>query len=61
MKKIYFRRCLVIMISLVLLFGIVPIGTVTASETNEFSGGSGTTADPYLIENKEQLNNVRNY
>ena len=61
MKKIYFRRCLVIMISLVLLFGIVPIGTVTASETNEFAGGSGTTADPYLIENKEQLNNVRNY
>ncbi len=62
MKKMYFRRCLVIMISLVLLFGIVPIGTVTASEaSNQFAGGSGTTTDPYLIENKEQLNNVRNY
>ena len=29
--------------------------------TGQFAGGSGTEADPYLIETKEHLNNVRNY
>ena len=30
-------------------------------DTEDFSGGSGTKEDPYLVENAAQLNNVRNY
>jgi len=29
--------------------------------TNDFAGGAGTESNPYLIETKEQLDNVRNY
>lgn len=32
---------------------------VSAATTTNFAGGSGTAANPYLIETKEQLNNVR--
>lgn len=32
-----------------------------AGNTNEFAGGSGTQNNPYLIETKDQLNNVRNH
>ena len=33
---------------------------LAASNTSDFAGGSGTSTDPYLIETKEHLNNVRN-
>ena len=39
------------------LFSAVPLGETDA----EFAGGTGTEQDPYLIETKAQLNNVRNY
>ena len=29
--------------------------------TTDFAGGKGTADSPYLISNKEQLNNMRNY
>ena len=32
-----------------------------AENTTEFAGGEGTSASPYLVSNKAQLNNVRNY
>lgn len=34
---------------------------VQAENTTEFSGGDGTPANPYLISNKEDLENVRKY
>lgn len=39
-----------------------PVFSVGAEETptTDFAGGSGTEADPYLIETKDHLNNVRN-
>ncbi len=41
---------------------IAPMGIFSVNaEATDFAGGSGTQADPYLIETKEQLNNVRNY
>ncbi len=56
------KRILALLLSLALLLVTVPlhIVTVTAS-TSEFAGGDGTAANPYLIETKEHLNNVRNH
>ncbi|MBO5933535.1 MAG: bacterial Ig-like domain-containing protein [Bacteroidaceae bacterium] len=36
------------------------IPVYAAGDTTSFAGGSGTATDPYLIETKEHLNNVRN-
>ncbi len=49
--------------SLLLCFTLIlPMFVFSAhAEATAFAGGSGTQADPYLIETKEQLNNVRNY
>ena len=47
----------------VIASGVVPIlptGT-EAHAANVFAGGDGTAANPYLIENVEQLNAVRNF
>lgn len=50
-------------VSFLLVFAVLisslPIG-VFAMQSTGFAGGSGTISDPYLIETKEQLNNVRN-
>lgn len=57
------KRILSLLLTLVLLLSLMPANlvSVTASAaTSNFAGGSGTTADPYLIETKEHLNNVRN-
>ena len=40
------------------VLAVAPIGV--RAVTSEFAGGSGTEKDPYLIENKYQLDNVRN-
>lgn len=41
---------------------ILPMVSTPVNATSaEFAGGSGTATDPYLIETKEQLNNVRNH
>lgn len=47
---------------LALLVTVAPISAVVVNaEVSEFAGGSGTEEDPYLIETKYHLNNVRNY
>lgn len=48
-----------------MLISMIPIVGVMAETTRErdtivFAGGNGTVTDPYLIENKYQLDNVRN-
>lgn len=37
------------------------VNAVTADETQEFAGGTGTAEDPFLIATADHLNNVRNY
>ena len=39
----------------------VPFNAVLVNESAEFAGGKGTLNDPYLIETKEHLDNVRNH
>ena len=48
---------------IIFAFSSMPKMTMTtqAAETNEFAGGSGTEADPYLISTATHLNIVRNY
>ncbi len=54
--RLFIGFCLV-----VLLISAMPINTLmSTADAIEFAGGSGTMSDPYLIENKEQLNNIRN-
>ena len=46
----------------VILITIMSASMITVNATIlEFAGGSGTENDPYLIETKYHLNNVRNY
>ena len=58
------KKVLSLVLTIALTLSIIPTGlfciTANAQMTEEFAGGSGTEADPYLIETKEQLNNVRN-
>ena len=57
------KKVLSLVLTIALTLSIIPAGlfciTANAQMTEEFAGGSGTEADPYLIETKEQLNNVR--
>ena len=57
------KRFLSFLLVLVMVVSLIPARffsiTVNAA-TNSFAGGSGTADDPYLIETKEHLNNVRN-
>ena len=46
------KRCLCILLSLVLLFGLLPVPAAAATWDG---GGTGTKDDPYLIKTKEQL------
>ena len=41
--------------------GVGGVMTLSAGNTTEFAGGTGSASDPYLISTKEHLNNVRNY
>ena len=51
-----------ILLALAMLITVVPMD-IFASETieSEFAGGSGTVVDPFLIETKHHLSNVRNH
>lgn len=61
MKKT--KRVVAALLSVVLILTTIPTGTffAVAATTDEFSGGTGSTYNPYIIETKEQLNNIRNY
>ena len=51
-----------ILFSVVVLIAILcSNGLIVYAETLEFAGGMGTEEDPYLIETKEHLDNVRNH
>lgn len=56
-----FRRLTSILILAAILLTIIPFGTIQAETISEFAGGSGTAEDPYLIETKYHLDNVRNH
>ena len=59
MKKA--NRLLAILLVITMALPYVPQMLVyAAGNTSQFAGGTGTAADPYLIETKEHLNNVRN-
>ena len=56
------RRFWSILLSIALLITTIPMGVVTVNAaTTEFAGGNGSVYNPYIIETKEQLNNIRNY
>ncbi|GEM_PF-2445995 len=66
----YLRGNLKVIISLAILMVFVfslamPVmpagGALEEEEENEFAGGAGTEADPYLVETAEHLDNVREY
>ena len=55
------KQLFAVLLSIAMIITTMPFGIVTANAvTTQFAGGSGTKADPYLIETKEHLNNVRN-
>ena len=58
------KRIVLVIALLFITTVLTSLFVVTASaatgNTTEFAGGTGTEADPYLIETKEHLNNVRN-
>ena len=51
-----------VLLVIILMITVMPFNVlkVNASTTFAFAGGSGTAEDPYLIETKDHLNNVRN-
>ena len=67
MTKTKSRRFIAMLVAVMMVFATMPLTEITASaatstgNTTEFAGGSGTVDDPYLILNKTNLNNVRNY
>ena len=54
------KRLISLILVLVMVIGLMPT-VAFAANTTEFAGGSGTENDPYLIETKYHLDNVRNY
>lgn len=57
------RRWTALFLAAAVLFLHVPAVSLSAkaADADAFAGGSGTSEDPYLIETKAHLNNVRNY
>lgn len=56
------KQLFAVLLSVAMIITTLPLGAITANAvTTQFAGGSGTQADPYLIETKEHLNNVRDY
>ncbi|MBQ3528259.1 MAG: dockerin type I repeat-containing protein [Clostridia bacterium] len=56
------KKSISVILAILMLIAIVPINAIPIwAAEGEFAGGSGTEEDPYLIENKYQLNNVRNH
>lgn len=43
----------------IMIYPVFLVNMTVSAETIEFAGGTGSEIDPYLIETKEQLNNVR--
>ncbi len=58
------RSLLALLLTIVIWISNLPMKalaeTNTAANSLGFAGGSGTETNPYLVETKEQLNNVRN-
>ena len=61
--RIFTKRLLAVLLSVIMVIMVVPVSsiTVSAENTTEFLGGEGTEENPYLISNKAHLNNVRKY
>lgn len=57
------KRILSILLTSILIISMLPFNAlrISATATTGFAGGSGTENDPYLIETKYHLNNIRNY
>ena len=61
------KKILSIVLTALIITSVLPMqmfnytASAVSGNTTEFAGGSGTEDDPYLIETKEHLNNVRNY
>lgn len=56
------KKSISILLVAVMLISLLPMNLLTASaNTTEFAGGRGTEEDPYLIETKYHLDNVRNH
>lgn len=51
------KQLFAVLISIAMIITTLPLANAL---TTEFAGGCGTEADPYLIETKEHLSNVRN-
>ncbi len=51
------KRMISLLVALLLVVGLLP---VAASAEGDFAGGTGAESDPYLIETKYHLDNVRN-
>ena len=59
-KKV--QRLFSLVLSVALLISTLPVSTLTVkAATTQFAGGNGTAANPYLIETKDHLYNVRYY
>ena len=55
-----FKKLLVVVLSVMIMCTVLPSGNFfVSSKTIQFAGGDGTESNPYLIETKEHLNNVR--
>ncbi len=57
------KRFIALLLCLCIVLSLAPTpayATTSMQSTDEFAGGNGTEANPYLIETKEHLNNVRN-
>lgn len=62
MKTTHYSRMLSILLVFAVIVTIIPFGVFTVNATtSEFAGGSGSVDDPYLIETKYHLNNVRKH
>lgn len=58
------RKIISLLTALAIIIGVLPLYSmqvVAVDTTEEFAGGTGSTYNPYIIETKEQLNNIRNY
>lgn len=56
MKKIFSG-----LLAVVFVLSIMPISLGVSAATSDFASGTGSAYSPYIIETKEQLNNVRKY
>ena len=56
------KKLISLLLIVIMLMSMTPMSISFATATaEEFAGGSGTEDDPYLIETKYHLNNVRNH